>query len=242
LAAKKQQLRHGHWLPWLEVHADVLGFGERAARKLIKGAEENRNLGSDLSPEQALHISRQIWDHNAIADAWVNSGNDEWFTLDRELNLARAALGGTITLDPASCAVAQRRVQAKHYFTKQTDGVAQHQHWRGTVFCNPPYSLIAEFTDKLIIEYEAGRTSAAVMLTPASTSTRWFQKACRSSSLLCLSNGRRIQFINANGEEKSPAQGHAFFYFGRDLLRFARVFDDDVGVIVSPSISSGGAP
>jgi hypothetical protein len=47
----------------LEANAETLGFGERAAQKLIKGAEANPNLGSDLSAKEALLISRGIWDH-----------------------------------------------------------------------------------------------------------------------------------------------------------------------------------
>jgi hypothetical protein len=163
--------------------------------------------------------------HNDIANAWVNSGNDEWYTRDRELDLVRAALGGTIDLDPASCAAAQLRVQAKRFFSKADDGLKQH--WLGTVFLNPPYSLIAEFATKLVAEYRAGRTTAAVMLTPANTSTRWFQKAGRSCSLLCLSNGRRVRFIDANDKLANPAQGSSFFYFGhgqRRLQLFAQTF------------------
>jgi hypothetical protein len=73
------------------------------------------------------------------------------------------------------------------------------------------------------------------MLTPAATSTKWFQDAGRSCSALCLTNGRRIKFIGLDGKTSNPTQGSAFFYFGRDTEKFARVFGDDVGFIVRPS-------
>src|SRR5262245_22195351 len=45
LAKKKESLKHGAWLPWLEANADVLGFSSRqtAARllKLAKSVPEN---------------------------------------------------------------------------------------------------------------------------------------------------------------------------------------------------------
>jgi hypothetical protein len=63
LQAKKEALGHGNWLPWLEANVDVLGFGERAAQKLMKAAKANPNLDADLSAKEALQISRQIWDH-----------------------------------------------------------------------------------------------------------------------------------------------------------------------------------
>jgi hypothetical protein len=239
LAAKKKALGYGRWLPWLAGNADALGgLTPRTAQLLMKAAAnyEVDFAFDDLTVTQAKQINRQLW-NNDIANAWVNSGNDEWYTCHRELDLVRAALGGTIDLDPASCPAAQRRVNAKRFFTKKDDG--HKQRWLGTVFCNPPYSLIAEFTEKLISEYEAGRTTAAVMLTPANTSTKWFQTAGRAATAICFTNGRKLKFVNANGKEGNPAQGSAFFYFGhgqRRLQLFAQTFGN-VGFIVETRMS-----
>lgn len=49
---------------------------------------------------------------------------------------ARATHGGTIDLDPASCELANRTIQAARIFTKEDDGL--RQAWRGNVLCNPP--------------------------------------------------------------------------------------------------------
>ncbi len=72
------------------------------------------------------------------------------------------------------------------------------------------------------------------MLTPGNTSTRWFQHAGRSCTALCLTNGRRVRFIDADGKVANPASGSALFYFGHDAQLFARVFGD-IGVIVRPA-------
>jgi hypothetical protein len=233
LAKKKAALGHGHWLPWLKANRDALGgLTPRTAQLLMKAAAKYEVDFAFDNIADAKRFHRELW-NNSLLLAQVNSGNDEWYTLDRELDLVRAALGGgTIDLDPASCAVAQRRVRAKRYFTKQTDGLMQQ--WRGTIFCQPPYSRMMEFTDKLITEYEAGRTTAAIMLAPTSTSTKWFQKAGRAASAICFTNGKSLKFVGPDGKKANPWQGHAFFYFGRDLQLFVQTFSD-IGFIVGPA-------
>ncbi|MDE5446478.1 DUF3102 domain-containing protein [Bradyrhizobium sp. CSA207] len=62
LIAKKKTFAHGHWSQWLQANAEVLGFGERTARMLMKAAS-NRQLASDLDNTTALAISRKIWGH-----------------------------------------------------------------------------------------------------------------------------------------------------------------------------------
>lgn len=62
LIAKKKTFAHGHWNQWLQANAEILGFGERTARMLMKAAS-NRQLASDLDNATALAISRKIWGH-----------------------------------------------------------------------------------------------------------------------------------------------------------------------------------
>jgi hypothetical protein len=74
------------------------------------------------------------------APAWsqqVYTGDNEWYTPDAILALVRAVLG-TIDVDPASCDVAQARVQARTYYTLADDGL--RQEWHGKIFLNPPYT------------------------------------------------------------------------------------------------------
>ncbi len=162
LIAKKDQVGHGHWLEWLQANADVLGFKtRRTAAMLMKEASKWEASFSfdDLTPAQALEISRQTWGHNPISNGWVNSGDDEWFTQPKYIELARTVLGA-IDCDPASCAAANRTVKATKYFSKADNGLAHK--WRGHIWLNPPYSkaLVGKFVDKLITEYSAGRVTA----------------------------------------------------------------------------------
>jgi hypothetical protein len=64
-----------------------------------------------------------------------SSGSVEWYTPPEIVEAARTTMGG-IDLDPASCALANRIVKAKSFFTKEQNGLAQL--WRGRVFLNPP--------------------------------------------------------------------------------------------------------
>jgi uncharacterized membrane-anchored protein len=65
------------------------------------------------------------------------SGEFEWYTPARYIELARGVMGG-IDLDPASNAIAQQWIQADQYFTPTQNGLAQE--WHGRVWLNPPYS------------------------------------------------------------------------------------------------------
>src|SRR5215510_14836904 len=65
LKTQKDTLDHGEWLPWLEKNEDDLGFGKRTAQMLMDAASRpfttNTKLASNLSEEDALAVSRQIW-------------------------------------------------------------------------------------------------------------------------------------------------------------------------------------
>ena len=91
--------------------------------------------------------------NQAIVNRTSFTGNNQWFTPDEYIELARDVLG-TIDLDPATHALAQERVKAAKFFTEDDDGLTQE--WRGRVWLNPPYSQpdIGLFVDKLIDEIE----------------------------------------------------------------------------------------
>lgn len=46
--------------------------------------------------------------------------------------------------------------------------------WKGSIFINPPYSNIANFMDKAILEIKKGNAHTIVFLVPARTDTKWF--------------------------------------------------------------------
>jgi hypothetical protein len=92
---------------------------------------------------------------------------------------AKQVMGG-IDLDPASCEMAQKTVQAGKYYTAEQNGLLQP--WEGRVWLNPPYAQphIVNFTAKLIASYDSGDVTDAIALTGNFTDTAWFHAPRRS--------------------------------------------------------------
>jgi phage N-6-adenine-methyltransferase len=170
----------------------------------------------------------------SVREAIVNrtsfTGNNEWFTPDEYIELARAVLGG-IDLDPATHRLAQKKVKAAEFFTEEDDGL--RQEWFGRVWLNPPYAqpFIAEFVSKLVREVRSGTVSAAIMLTHNYTDTAWFHEAAGVADAICFTRGR-VKFYNPAGETAAPTQGQAFFYYGSEVKKFAETFRS-IGFIVN---------
>lgn len=147
--------------------------------------------------------------------------NDEWYTPDYVLDLAREVLGN-IDLDPASCEIANARVKADKIFTADDNGLKQD--WHGKVWCNPPYSaaLIKKFTQKVHDEYYKGNIEEAIILTNSGTDTQW--NAPLSNGVQVYTLGR-ISFLQPDGTEKGKGgRGQCFTYFGNNPHKFIEVF------------------
>ena len=159
------------------------------------------------------------------------TGVNEWYTPAKYIQLARDVLSG-IDVDPASNLAAQETVRAKTYFTSEDDGLSQD--WEGSVWLNPPYAqpLIAQFVSKMVAERRAGHVTAGIMLTHNYTDTAWFHEASGLADAICFTRGR-IRFVDDQGNEASPTQGQAFFYYGDDVELFASVFGE-IGLVVTP--------
>jgi len=126
----------------------------------------------------------------------------------------------------------QSRIKAASFYTKENDGLVHP--WDGRVWLNPPFSRVAEFVGKLLEEIEAGRVTAAILLTHNSSDTGWFHEAANAASEICLTKGR-IKFETENGPVESPPQGQAFFYFGKDIDLFCEVFSS-IGLVMAKAI------
>lgn len=151
-----------------------------------------------------------------------NSGNNEWYTPQKYIEMARTVLG-YIDLDPASSKIANEIVKADRYFTAEENGLSQV--WYGKVWMNPPYSkeLIGEFTKKFADEYEAGNIIEGIVLVNNATETAWFTDMIRSASAVVFPRGR-ILYYSPKKEIGAPLQGQAFIYFGWNADRFLEIF------------------
>ena len=109
--------------------------------------------------------------------------SDEWSTpdaffqdLDREFHF---------TLDP--CASDENH-KCEWYYTKEQDGLSKD--WSGhCVFCNPPYSEIARWTEKCYREGTKDNTTV-VLVIPSRTDTQYFHNFIYHRSEIRFVEGR----------------------------------------------------
>ena len=183
----------------------------------------------DVSVSKAAGIARLQEEEQAAAlekakkpHVSHNSGNNEWYTPPEYLDAVREVLG-TIDLDPASCEVANRHVQADRYYTVADDGLTQE--WRGRCFLNPPYSraLCGRFCERMATLYESASVTEAIVLVNNATETEWFQRLLGAASAVCFPDGR-IRYLKEDGQRGAPLQGQAFIYFGMQRDAFSLAF------------------
>jgi phage N-6-adenine-methyltransferase len=173
----------------------------------------------------------------------AGSGKVDWYTPAPIIEAARIAMGGEITLDPSSCAKANKTVKARRFITLKEDGLAFWTQWVGAeperIWLNPPYArgVVADFVRRLIDEVrkDAGPTGhQACCLVNADTSTSWFQLLLKCSDAVCFFD-QRLAFID--GDTMQPTrgnnQGQAAFYFGPHIQRFAIAFAKMGQVVVT---------
>ena len=153
------------------------------------------------------------------------NGNTSWYTPKVYIEAARQVLG-QIDLDPASCAEANKIVQAKRYFTIDDDGLTKP--WTGKVWLNPPYArgVISHFIRKLIssdCEY--------LCLVNSALDTAWAADLITDADAVCLVRGR-IRFIKPGGERAgAPPIGQMIAYGGPNDHDFETAFRQ-FGIII----------
>ncbi len=150
-----------------------------------------------------------------------NSGDNEWYTPPEYIQ-ATVDVMGAIDCDPASSVIANRQICADTFYTSADDGLAQE--WLGRVWLNPPYAsgLVERFTNKLIVEYLAERTTEAIVLTNNATETGWFQRLGMAQAV-AFPKGR-LAYWQPGGVPSAPLQGQAFHYLGGNAERFVERF------------------
>lgn len=214
----------------------------KGSRKLADAVEQGSlSLGkaeqiTKLYPDKAKQdaVVRDIAKSQMTSRVKGLTGEVEWYTPRQYLDAAIKVMGN-IDLDPASSEAAQKHVRARRYYTIEDDGLSQR--WAGAVFLNPPYAMpaINDFVAKMAQSWLDGHIDQGILLTNNATDTSWFHAALNTATAICLTRGR-IHFLEVRDgeliEKGSPTHGQAFFYFGRDPVRFADVFEQFGSLIV----------
>lgn len=143
---------------------------------------------------------------------------------------------GEISLDPASCAEANSKVQAQVYYTKSDNGLIQTWNvGKRRVWMNPPYGKTAGksnqgiWTARLIRAYLTGEIDEGLALVNATPGEKWFKPLLHFPILFV---GERIAFHIPGGKVMdSPTHNNAIIYCGRNLPAFCQHFQP-FGVIM----------
>ncbi len=173
-------------------------------------------------------------------NALHSSQSNEHYTPVEIVDLAFCALGG-IDLDPASCSTANRIVGARHYFTKEQNGLTRE--WHGRVFLNPPGGR-CDADGRAIV---AGCTSTGACGLPSphthphptSSMVAWWLKLMREYQA-----GRAVSafFVGFSLEILQSAQGRGYptpldfpFCIPRKRVRFLAPDGDEFTSGTSPT-------
>lgn len=141
----------------------------------------------------------------------------EWYTPPSLFT----ALDLTFDLDPAASLLASW-VPARQIIVKADDGL--RGPWNGRVWLNPPYGPAGvRFVDRMI-EHGNG-----MLLLPARTETRVFQRAAMAADTVCFLRDR-LHFIRADGLQARSSFASVLMAFGTACS--GALYDADLGWIV----------
>jgi ParB family chromosome partitioning protein len=198
------------------------------ASKVIELPKEDREFVEAAPAEEMKEVAREV----VRAHVANNSGNNEWYTPEKHIELARLVMGG-IDTDPATSEIANRTVNAELIYTASDDG--RNKKWRGRVWMNPPYAqpLMSDFAEAVSAKYESGEIQQACILVNNATETQWFQRILSVSSAVCFPKAR-IKFIDPEGNPSgSPLQGQAIVYMGLNVEEFKSAFGAEGKVLIN---------
>lgn len=147
------------------------------------------------------------------------------FTPPYILDLVRADLLGVIWLDP--CTTPDNPVGADVFYTVSDDGLSQpwdssvNRLERLPIFVNPPYSKAREpWVDRCIKAAERGQP--VILLMPAATDTRIFQKAATSARAVVFIRGRvKFGTLRPNRRQHAASHPSALIGWNTDLAACA---------------------
>ena len=105
------------------------------------------------------------------------------------------------------------------YCTPQDHGLTVP--WHGRLYVQPPYGQgISRWVDRLVTDYQAGQVTAAIVLIPARTDTRWWRRL--NDFPRCFITGR----LRFSGQKSGAPFPSAVVALGCDLQAFVTTFGD----------------
>lgn len=216
-AANRQEC----WDRIVAVAGGAAGVSIRHVENILIQHVGHTNARVAVRSARGLHLLRPSTQEDA---------NSSWFTPIEIIERVRLVFGGAIDLDPCTEVNAQCTIQAKQYYTVETDGLDKANIWSGNVYVNPPYGHYTHnkgmqelFLDRVMIEYGSGNIRSCIMLLKCCVGSRWFQK------VLTLPHAwlnDRLSFSSNHSESGKAPFGSVLVYVGPNTLEFAKAFQD----------------
>ena len=196
------------------------------ASQLADLPKEEQRVVASKPPEEIKEVAREVLKQAHVSN---NTGNNEWYTPAKYIEMAMAVMG-SIDTDPATSVIANKTVKATKIFTAEDNGLAQK--WSGNVWMNPPYAqpLISQFSEAIANKFVSGEISQGIVLVNNATETAWFQILLAQASAVCFPKSR-VRFVAPDGSLGAPLQGQAIVYFGSNAALFGEVFGKEGTVL-----------
>jgi phage N-6-adenine-methyltransferase len=135
-------------------------------------------------------------------DLFTSSETDEWATPPEFVRPLTQAFNG-YELDAASGAEDSPIAQTVF----QENG--KQQTWFGDVWCNPPYSEMVSWTNKVVAEATRDQVDSITYLVKGDTSTEWWHTAINTAEYVAMID-HRLAF--GDGENNAPFASHVFLF------------------------------
>ncbi len=188
-------------------------------------------FAADISLHNAMAASMQKSAMPGSKDALFSSartgdGNDDWGTPDWLFGFLNQNFG---PFDTDACADADNS-KCPSFFDKVMDGLKQI--WKGLIWCNPPYSNVADWVKKAHDSVYVDQTAERVCLLVANrTETEWFHEYATKGLVFFLRT--RVAFVEP--KDLAPAidkktglpKKRTSPTFGSMVIVFDRNIDDE---------------
>lgn len=191
-------------------HASTIDNEYEQQADELAGDESGYDWTEDNEPQSTI-----------VIEPATTLDSNEWYTPVEYIDAARRVMG-FIDLDPASNQEAQQFINAKNYYTKEEDGLAQE--WQGNVWLNPPYANPLPWVTKLLASFRDGEIDQAILLVNTANSPEWSRLLWNSEHVVCLLS-KRIHFWRPDkpGVENTK-QDQMLWYLGDDASKFKAEF------------------
>ena len=173
-----------------------------------------------------------------LNNGMFSSDKVDWNTPANLFALVRQL--GPIGLDPCSNAGSIVGAKVEWRLDHGQDGLALPWTGHGLVYVNPPYGAgIIDWVEKGAGEFTNGITGEdeLVMLLPARTDTRWFQRWAAQADAICFLRGR-LRFLGAPSSAPFPS---CVAYWGPRVTRFIKTFAPEGRVVRFEGVAVVGA-